>query len=201
MTLYDPLIHDIEYQGKKIELCLSWNRVLECLDMLEDERFTPMQRVEYCLERLCIGKYPVEEQLLVQIFKAIFPKKKKKNHEKYMDYTQDRGLIIAAFWQTYGINLTNQIDKLHWQTFLDLVQGLPSNTRLAEVINIRARPMPKPTKYNAEERKELARLKEEVKLDISAKEKEENLQDGLKKIAAFLIQTAKRGDLKRQTEK
>ena len=187
MTLYDPLIHDIEYQGKKIELCLSWNRVLECLDMLEDERFTPMQRVEYCLERLCIGKYPVEEQLLVQIFKAIFPKKKKKNHGKYMDYTQDRGLIIAAFWQTYGI--------------LDLVQGLPSNTRLAEVINIRARPMPKPTKYNAEERKELARLKEEVKLDISAKEKEENLQDGLKKIAAFLIQTAKRGDLKRQTEK
>jgi len=192
MTLYDSLLHKIVYQGKEIELFLTWNRVLECLDMLEDERFTPMQRVKYCLDLLCVGKHPDDEQLLVDIFKAIFPQKKKKDHEKYMDYKQDRGLIIAAFWQTYGLNLCQLIDKMHWQTFLDLVQGLPSNTRLAEVINIRARPIPKPTKYNAEERRELMRLKNEFRLDYTETERQQNLQDGWKKIADYLIQQAKR---------
>ena len=192
MTLYDGLLHEIVYQGKEIKLFLSWNRVLECLDMLEDERFVPMQRVQYCLDLLCVGKHPTDEQLLIDIFKAIFPKKKKKDHEKYMDYKQDRGLIIAAFWQTYGINLTSQIDKMHWQTFLDLIQGLPSNTLLAEVINIRARPIPKPTKYNAEERRELMRLKNELRLEYTEAEREQNLQDGWKKIADYLIELAKR---------
>lgn len=200
MKLYDAPITSIDYNGKTYKLNLYYNRVLEALDFLEDERFDPMDRVNYCLWLLVDGKHPVDEGLLVAIFEAIFPQKKSKKKERLLDYEQDRGLIYAAFWQSYGIDLNREREKMHWQTFLDLMQGLPSNTRLAEVINIRARPMPKPTKYNAEERAELARLKQEYKIELSEREKQENLQTGLAKIASCLLQLAERGEGKRQTE-
>lgn len=190
MKLYDAPITSIEYKGKTYKLKLYFNRVLEALDFLEDERFSPIDRVDYCLWLLIDGKYPLDEELLIAIFEAIFPKKKTRHREKLFDYEQDRGLIYAAFMQTYGIDLVKEREIMHWQTFYDLLQGLPSGTRFAEVIGIRARPMPKPNKYNAEERAELARLKQEYKLELSDKEKERNLQTGFAKIAEYLLRAA-----------
>lgn len=190
MKLYDNLPREIVWRGKKYPLNLAFNRVLEVIDFLNDERFDPIDRVDYCLSVLIPKKHPLSEDLLVAIFDLIFPQKAKKG-KKLIDYTQDRGLIIAAFYQAYGIDLNQEIDKLHWITFLDLMQGLPSDTRLAEVVNIRARPMPKPNKHNAEMRAELARLKMEYRLLDTG---EDNYKDGLEKIASMLIDMAKRGE-------
>ena len=194
MKLYDAPVTSVEYNGRTYKLKLYFNRVLEALDYLDDERFAPMERVDLCLWLLVDGKHPSDEALLIKIFQSIFPEdKKRRKKEKLMDYTQDRSLIVAAFRQTYGIDLTAERDRLHWQTFFDLVQGLPSNTRLAEVISIRARPMPKPNKHNAEERAELARLKAEYKLELNEREKQDNLQSGFAKIAEYLLKAAERG--------
>ena len=193
MKIYDRLMTSIRHNGRKIKLSLYYNRVLDALDMIDDERFDPDQKVDYCLSRLCKGKHPNDGELLAAIFEAILPERKGKRSEKLIDYTQDAELIIAAFQQAYGINLIDQQDKLHWTTFLALMRGLPKSTRLAEVVQIRARPMPKPTKYNAEERMELARLKAEFALELSEKEKEANLQDGLRQIATLLMAKAQKG--------
>lgn len=197
MKLYEAPPDRIKWGQRTVKLNLSFNRVLTVLDILNDERFDDQSKVECCLSLLCKKKrHPKDPELLKAIFKLIEPARKKKDlSEKVFDYTQDRGLIVAAFWQAYGIDLNTAHDSLHWLTFIDLLRGLPNNTRLSEVISIRVRPMPKPTKHNAEERAQLARLKAEYRLEKSEAEQKSALQDGLRRMAAALLMQAKKGNV------
>lgn len=194
MKLYEGPPDRIRWGRRTVKLNLSFNRVLGVLDILDDERFDDQSKVDFCLSLLCKKKrHPKDPELLTAIFKLLEPERKKKSKgEKVFDYTQDRGLIVAAFWQAYRIDLNAEHDRLHWFTFLDLLQGLPSDTRLSEVISIRTRPMPKPTKHNAEERAQLARLKAEYRLEKSEAEQQNELQAGLRKMAATLLQQARK---------
>lgn len=195
MKLYDPLPDSIEWEGKTILLNLSFDRVLDAVDMTKDERFSDAAKTAYCLDGLCEGKHPQSVALLDAIFRLLFADDKKKKHkEKVIDFTQDRALIIAAFRQAYGIDLVAERGHLHWQTFADLLKGIPSGTRLAEVMEIRARPMPAPTKYNAQERTRLAKLKAEFKIEQTEAERQSNLQDDIRQMAMGLLPRAKRSE-------
>lgn len=192
MKLYDPLPDSITWQGRTIKLNLSFDRVLDALDMVQDERFLDDEKTAYCLDGFCIDKHPQDIALLEAIFQLLMPDNKKpQKTEKTMDFTQDRALIIAAFRQAYGIDLVAERGRMHWQTFADLLKGLPSNTRLAEVMDIRAKPMPKPTKYNAEERARLAKLKADFKLEKTEAEKQAALQRGLRQMSVALLSRVK----------
>ena len=81
-------------------------------------------------------------------------------------------------------------------SFFALFQGLPDNTRLAEIIRIRLSPMPKPTKYNSEERQRLLWLKNEYQLKTSEAQRQENYQQGLQKLAYTLVGIANDGKRK-----
>ena len=82
---------------------------------------------------------------------------------------------------------------MHWHTFMALFSGLPEETRIMQIISIRAKPLPKPTKYNAEERQQLMRLKAIYRLEISEEERERQLATGLWKLAEMLQSMAKKG--------
>ena len=51
------------------------------------------------------------------------------------DYQCDAGYIVAAFQQAYGIDLTT--DKVHWWRFMALMQALPQETALSQILQIR----------------------------------------------------------------
>jgi hypothetical protein len=72
------------------------------------------------------------------------------------DFLTDSGRIYAAFLQVYGVNL-RQV-KVHWWVFKDLLDGLPSGTKLEQVIEIRRRPFEKGMK--PAEKNELQRMKD-----------------------------------------
>ena len=192
MKLYEPLPDSIVWNGKTIRLNLSFDRVLDALDMMQDERFLDEAKIAYCLDGLCEDKHPQDVALLEAILRLLLPENKKPSKaEKTMDFTQDRALIIAAFRQAYGIDLVAERGRMHWQTFADLLKGIPSNTRLAEVMDIRAKPMPKPTKYNAEERARLAKLKAEFKLEKTEAETQAAMQRGLRQMSMALLSRVK----------
>ena len=122
----------------------------------------------------------------------LFPvTKKEADKKKITDFTQDADLIRAAFLQVYGINLYK--DKLHWLEFSALLAGLPEGNRYSEVLGIRARPMPAPTKWNAEERKWLAKAKADLAIRLTDKEREQSLEQSLRDVAASLLTLAGRG--------
>ncbi len=67
--------------------------------------------------------------------------------------------------QDYQIDLYDQVDKLDWRKFIYLFVGLSDKTKIMQVMSIRAREMPKPTKYNGEEISQLYKLKAYYSLD------------------------------------
>lgn len=113
------------------------------------------------------------------------------NNKKITDFTQDADLIRAAFLQEYGINLYR--DKLHWMEFSSLLAGLPDGNRYNDVLGIRARPMPAPTKYNAEERHWLAKAKADLALRLTDNEREVSLNQSLRDVATSLLALAGKG--------
>jgi hypothetical protein len=103
-----------------------------------------------------------------------------------MDIEQDWPYICASFQQAYGIDL--YADKsMHILRFQALLQGLPKDTKMAEVIGIRAAEIPQATKYNAKQIAELTRLKAVYALQGS----EKDFQTGLAGLFDLLEARAK----------
>ena len=184
---YRPLPYSVDYEGKTYKLTPAYDNVLS---MFADVKGVP----EHCIPEI-MGYYLLEEPSsdagLLQAVSDVLFTKQKARHEKSMDFIQDGPLIYAAFRQAYGIDLQEERGKMHWWQFTALLQGLPSDTRLVEVMQIRLKPMPAPTPHNAQERAQLARLKQEYALELTAEEREERVQEGLRKVATFLLSIAK----------
>lgn len=81
--------------------------------------------------------------------------------ERVFDYNVDHGRLLAAFLQTYGIDL--RFTDLHWWVFLELFQSLPDETKLMQIIDLRGK---KPDKNDSEEyKRKLRKLKNKFRID------------------------------------
>ena len=185
---YRPLPYSVMYNGRKYELTPAYDNVLT---MFADVEGVPENRIAEIMGYYLLRKPSADPKLLQVVSGVLFPPAKTV-HKKSMDFVQDGQLIYAAFMQAYGMDLNDQRGKLHWWKFTALLRGLPSNTRFMEIVQIRTKPMPAPTKNNAQERAQLARLKQEYALQISAEEREQQLQDSLRGLARMMLSMAKK---------
>ena len=172
MKPYEPLPSTVEYQGITYNLDLSYGVFFAVADVLKDDRLLNGQKVELALDLFVIDPHPVEDGLLTSIY-DLLKDDKPKSGESYMDIEQDWNYICAGFQQAYGIDLYNDksMHILQWQA---LLQGLPKDTKLMDIIGIRATPLPEPTKYNKKQIAELSRLKAMYALKTAA-----NFESGL----------------------
>lgn len=56
---------------------------------------------------------------------------------RQFDDDLDAPLVVAAFRQAYGVDLTDPGLEMHWHLYRALLRGIPSGTRLAEVMQAR----------------------------------------------------------------
>ena len=186
MTLFTPLIKKVTYKRIPIYINTSFRTVLQCFEILGDSLFSDAEKIIFCLELLIKFKpilHIFSKEDKMQLFEIIFKKfvdigDKKNNSKKCVDFKQDAAFIYAAFRQCYGIDLFS-CKRLHWWKFIALFNGLSADTRIMQIIDIRQRPIPAPTKYNAEERAALIRLKTEYQLEMTQEEREEQFADNL----------------------
>ena len=188
VSIFTPLPYEITVKGRKYRLTPSFDNVLSMYEAIEglDELDKPEIMLHYLLEKP--PKQPSIE-LLKAVMDVLF--KPSKGGEKSFDYVQDSELIYAAFYQAYGLDLIEEQGKLHWWKFSSLLNGLPSNTRFSEIVSIRTRPIPAPTKYNEQERQNLMKLKREYALKLTSEEREEQLQNSLRQVVSWLKSAAK----------
>jgi hypothetical protein len=155
-------------------------------DMLEDDRLMPVQKIRAALDMFIGKEVPTDPEILKLIYDLIKDDRPKQDGPKYMDIEQDWPYICASFQQAYGIDL--YADKsMHILRFQALLQGLPKDTKMAEVIGIRAAEIPQATKYNAKQIAELTRLKAVYALQGS----EKDFQTGLAGLFDLLEARAK----------
>ena len=95
------------------------------------------------------------------------------------DFEQDAGLIYAAFRQAYNIDLL-RTDYLHWWTFRALFLALPGNTKLVEVMGIRATKLDglsDAEKQRIRELQKLYQLKKDEQPQMTMEERKQSIQE------------------------
>lgn len=191
VTLFSPLPDRIEVGGKEILLAPSFDRVLEAFSVQRDPDLAPEDKLEYLAFLIFQDYKRVKAQIWPEAVEAAFnlllPEKGKGSGPRAFDFIQDAQLIYAGFMQAYHLDLYEQQGRLHWLKFIALFQGLPRDTKIMQVIDIRMRPVPAPNKHNAKEIEELMRLKSLYMLKMTQEERESQFQQGLQKVAKTIM--------------
>lgn len=158
MKPYDRLPDTVIYNDHEYGLNLSYSAFFAVSDAMKDERLMYHQKLEIALDTFVTEAHPEDTELLTAIYKLLKDRRPKMDGPVYMDIEQDWPYICAGFMQTYGIDLYAEKDMhiLQWQA---LLQGLPKDTKLMEIIGIRAAEIPEPNKHNGKQIAELTRLK------------------------------------------
>lgn len=181
MNIYDDYTDTVKLDGKTYKLNLAYDRVLRAIDLQDDESLTTGDRIELQCILLLDNRRDVpatvnDRQRLLNAIFELFPKSKE-SRERFIDFHQDAQMIRTAFFRI-GVDLLK--DKIHIFQFLELLSDLPSDTALMRTIDIRQRPIPKPTKHNAEQIAALQKAKARVAIKVSEDERRERFAESLK---------------------
>lgn len=191
MKLQARLPRSVTANGKRYIVNLDFRRVLDMMDVMARDDLLPEARDYLALK--CVMRRPpkraapVMDALRELLFQGA---RKQADSKKLTDFEQDADLIRAAFLQTYGINLYTA--RLHWLAFSALLSCLPEGSRYSEIVGIRARPLPKPTKWNAEERQHLMKAKAACALHLDEKERAAQYDRCVQNVFAGLMAMAKK---------
>ncbi|WP_203334361.1 Gp15 family bacteriophage protein [Planococcus beigongshangi] len=171
MRLNDPLVTDFEYEGAMYSVDLSFDNVLDVFDVLADESLREYERAEICLSLLL--EEPCGKEMIFSLWNHIYeafihtkekqsiefdrkgnPLPVQKEQKQVLDFEKDADYIFASFRQAYNMNLYKEQGKLHWHEFKALLNGLPSDTVMQRIIQIR---LWEPSKGDTEEMKQAIR--------------------------------------------
>ena len=87
-----------------------------------------------------------------------------KEVEPLIDLDQDAEFLYSSFIQAYGINLIREQGKLHWYEFKALLNGLPENTIIKQIIHIRSY---EPGEHDSKEyKKQMQDLQDFYRLEV-----------------------------------
>lgn len=154
---YMELPTTVLYGGKRYKMRPEWPNVLAAADALNDSALPDGLKISAALDLVIASRHPADVELLEAAFVELNPGAKP-GGKKVLDFNQDWEYILAGILQAYGVDLY-AAPRLHWMRLHSMLESIPTDTRIAEIMAIRGMKMPKPTKYNAEERERIARLK------------------------------------------
>lgn len=149
------------------QMNIAFNKVLKIMELVNDEQIDEAYK-PYLVIQILTGYDFTEDLTIEQAvitFKMIFdehirilsPKdnapvydlagneiktkirsKSSDNEKRIFSLKYDADYIYSSFLQAYGIDLIDAQNSLHWKKFNALLNGLPSDTKFAEVLKIRS---------------------------------------------------------------
>ena len=184
LKLFDRLPEGVTVGGRFIKCDFDFRNVLKMLEIMQREDILPPARDYLCVKCVCKARKSASE-VYKAVCSVLFEKRPETGEKRLTSFEQDAPLIRAAFRQVYGIDLFR--DKLTWFEFTELLQGLPEGNRYEEIIGIRARPLPAPTKYNQKEREWLMKAKQSCALHLTEQEAAKKYDADVGKVFAGLM--------------
>lgn len=177
MRLNNRLTTSFLFDGIEYPIDLAFDNVLDAFEVLDDKNLRDYEKVDICLT-LLVGEY---EHNPFDLWNHVYTEFIQSKHEEPVQYdrkgnpvpvvkdddddkqlydiVQDAEYIYSSFQQAYGMNLFDVQGKLQWSEFHALLKGLPSETILQRIIQIRAW---KPSKGDSSEDKENMRKLQKV---------------------------------------
>ena len=187
IRLYEAIPTGVTVDGRFVPCNFDFRNVLKMLDVMQREDIYPDARDFLCVK--CVALHPRKIKDASAVFKAIgellFEKTPDSGGERVTSFEQDAGMIRAAFRQVYNIDLFR--DKLSWFEFTELLHNLPEGNKYSDVLGIRARPLPAPTKYNQKEREWLLNAKQRFRIHLTEAEAAKKYDHDVNSIFAGLM--------------
>ena len=152
MRLNDPLVTSFVFDDIEYQIDLSFDNVLDVFDVHDDTGLMEYEKAEICIALLLgedvepaseLWNYVYSEFIQVDNKQSIEYDRKgnpmpvQKENKKSIDFSEDAEYIYASFRQAYNINLHREQGKMHWHEFEALLNGLPSDTIMQRIIQIR----------------------------------------------------------------
>lgn len=183
MSLYFKWKDQVIIDGQTYSLNSSFDNILRTIALLNDSSIPQQKQINHTLINLVDesfeeegAEYQVEliEMLLNDYVKSNEQKKQydllgneipdtesEDAPEKTIDVDEDWEYIYAAFMQAYQIDLIEEQGKMHYKKFTALLKGLPNDTKMSEIMGIRAW---KPQNSKKKESTRMRELQKEYRL-------------------------------------
>lgn len=143
----------IEYGGKVHPVDFSFDNVIRYYEMIDDNDLDNAQKV-YGAWQIFLGTTPPDDvETVVEVIRTITDYLKEtpygnafqvpgveentSNPIRYYSFKQDAGAIYASFKAYYGIDLVDEMGRMHWDKFTVLLDGLGPDTQFKRIIEIR----------------------------------------------------------------
>lgn len=157
MKLNDPLIDSFEFEGEVYPLNLAFNRVLDVYDVIRDDVLSEYEKAKLSL-LILVGIEFTDFLQVINIWGYLknrfldfsssekqqydrlgnpMPVAKNEDDRRLIDFEKDAEYIYASFLQAYGFSLFDKQDELSWMEFKALLNALPDNTIMQQIISIR----------------------------------------------------------------
>ena len=134
MKLNEPLLNSFELDGIEYDIDCSFDTVLDVFEVFSDDLLNELEKFQVAV-KIMTGEHITDALTFLT--------------------EEDASDIYASFRMAYGINLFEEQGKMTWQEFSALLNGMPDNTPVARLIQIRDwKPKPHdPAEYKANMRK------------------------------------------------
>lgn len=201
-----PMPEAMELDGVRYTLNLSFDRVIGFYELFSKKKsnMTYDDKIEIAYEWLVVkplkADLKTKEAVIYAINKKILKEpernvKKEKKQRTAINYITDSKYIYAAFRQYYGINLFEVQGKLQWWEFSAMLDSLPEDSKLKQIMYIRTREVPA---YNGHNLEEIARVREQQQyyfLEENFEELETEANDCLGRLFDVLEKNALRQEV------
>ncbi len=142
-VLWKALPDTVMIDGQAYALHTDFRRWMQFERIMFEERLSFLEKLAR-LFVLCYKKLPPDVEKAVLGLRLFYAGKSTEERKTSPDssgqpvysFYQDSGLIYAAFYQQYGLDLCTA--DLHWWQFLALLDGLSEKTRFVQVMGYRA---------------------------------------------------------------
>ena len=161
INFFEPFPTSVEVNGQELEVDMDFSNIFRIESIRRSEDLLTFEKIKLMFESLfnieC--KIPLDEAY--EIFEKVYtkliggaregdikrdlkgnPMPVVNKGNKYFDLIQDAEYIYSSFLYDYGIDLYDQVGKMHWYKFNALLSGLSEDSKLMKVIGYRSEPIP-----------------------------------------------------------
>ncbi|MFD2658630.1 Gp15 family bacteriophage protein [Gracilibacillus thailandensis] len=213
MRLTDYLEDTINIRGIEYKLDFTFDNILRTYELYDAEDASDAEKIVIMFDNLVINceqpldleeKSMIIEKILNELVEKdtvkeqVQEEQEEENQEevpqkKTHDLVQDADLIYASFLYDYNIDLFEQQGKLHWKKFVALLNNLSDDSIFKKVVHIRVKDIPKETKHNREEVRNLRKLKQLYSLEQKEEDAVKQIDFHMDSLAQSLKDSAKKG--------
>lgn len=199
LSLKQPLDDKIRIKGRDYHLDLSFDNVLRWYELIDDDSINEMGKILLAFEMFipeCKADADTQIQAIQAISKYIAGEpddgQETSDQTQYYSFSKDAEYIYASFLQEYGIDLIDQQGVMRWEKFIALFKGMRDNTKINQIIGIRATDIPSgSSEYEKAERERILQLKSAYALDSEQNRQEQ--ESRMDHMFDTLVNMAKRG--------